>query len=752
MQIANMSAAAIEAALTPTPSVSRTGKMAHSAMHTDALVRSGVAALQKKKQRKGRAPITVAEVVEPSALDSFGTADPGEDKARCKEMCSSPRGHPDLQLRMQQLMEQDRAGAFAGKMELKSPGSPRERPGSPASVRSPATKLAIKEAAAIFEQAAAGAAASPQRRVPQLQSACFRTVDRFAVSRHAQPNPPVGHYRPKFTAVDGNSAAALIRGKSPPPSPRRSPPHPRSPDSDRSPRPSYLPRDLRQKKEEEERKRVEAEAAAQRAREGDAALMGGTVAAGGDKSLAPQPPQPGQAAPGGSSGNVAEGDRAPARGADYEKWIERQKGRERWLKRGSPCFVSKLPIAAHRPTPPTVSPDKWYYPYNEVMVSKAKGQTLPANLECSRQTGRADRIMFKGHSAQSDAPAVVYDPPGDGFRARAAYKMADQVSRPKAAADAQGMSSRRHHTMNASATEVAPLHKFPASHIVYDTTADDKLKFGRADITLPWDRCVSREQRPTEVQRPRMLVDPVSPYEPSHTERTSGSKCPQTRFDKQVNRPLFLHRLPHDLEYEVSPTAKVRRVHTADLNRTVGHETLFVPSITTACNYAPNYGAVKPRSSQGPSLRKMLSRDEVRGGVPQAQMLDHFYKTDCSMNVKVQGQTEMIPLTGPRTQGNPMIQRHMSREKRQQITSVRKVSPDKFYDFDVARIRPNPDRTTLEFRRIVGREERSCGRIMPASPRQLAASPRSPGFIYDPDQSATGRHVPAARFALSSAR
>eukprot|EP01065_Artemidia_motanka_P044948 TRINITY_DN6485_c0_g1_i1.p1 TRINITY_DN6485_c0_g1~~TRINITY_DN6485_c0_g1_i1.p1 ORF type:complete len:756 (+),score=184.46 TRINITY_DN6485_c0_g1_i1:71-2269(+) len=732
-----MSPAAIEAALTPTPSVSRTGKMAHSAMHTDALVRSGVAALQKKKRRKGATTVTVAEVVEPSSLDAFGTADPGEDKARSREMCSSPRGHPDLQARMRQLAEQDRAGMFAAKMELQ--GSPAR--GSQSPTKGSPLRVGAKEAAALFDQAAEAAAAPTARPRPLQQSACFRTTDRFATSKHAHPNPPVGHYRPKFTAVDGNCASALIRGKSPPGSPRKSPPHPRSPDTDRTPRISYLPRDLRRSKEEKEKEKERAEAAAKQ--EQQQRESGDQAAAGtGDKALAPQPPQPAQ----------PEGDRAPARGTDYERWVERQRQAQTQGKRGSPCFVSRLPIAAHRPTPPTVSPDKSYYPCNEVVLSNTKGTTLPANLSVGRQTGRANRIMFKGYSPQSDAPAVVYDPPGDGMRARAAYSMADQVSRPKAAADAQGMTSRRHYTMNSAAVESAPLHKFPASHVVYDTQIHERLKYSKSDTTLSFDRTVSRARKPTEVQRPRQLIDPVMPYEVSHTERTSGSKCPQIHFDKQLDRPAYLHRVPHDLEYDVSPQAKARRAQTADLNRTVGHETLFVPSITTACDYAPKYDSVKPRSSHGPSLRKMLSRDEIRAGIPPPQTLDHFYRTDAKMRIKVQGQDEVIPLVGPRTRGNPMIQRHMSREKRQHITSVRKVSPDKFYDYDIAKVRPNPDRQTIEFRRNVGREERSCGRIMPLSPRMESNRPKAPGFIYEPDPGSTKPHVPSALFATSSAR
>eukprot|EP00665_Eupelagonemidae_sp_cell47_P005429 gene5429-4152_t len=35
------------------------------------------------------------------------------------------------------------------------------------------------------------------------------TKDRFAASKHAQPNPPVGHYRPKYT----RGPVAVIRGK-----------------------------------------------------------------------------------------------------------------------------------------------------------------------------------------------------------------------------------------------------------------------------------------------------------------------------------------------------------------------------------------------------------------------------------------------------------------------------------------------------------------------------------------------------------
>eukprot|EP00754_Rhynchopus_humris_P051189 Rhum_TRINITY_DN938_c0_g1::Rhum_TRINITY_DN938_c0_g1_i1::g.2809::m.2809 len=109
----------IEKRLTPAPSMSRTGKMTHSAMHTDALVRGGVAALQSKARRSGKASITLAEIIDPSQLDSFGTALPGLDGGRGKELCSSPRGHPDLQNKLAELLVTERTNTFRQKMELK---------------------------------------------------------------------------------------------------------------------------------------------------------------------------------------------------------------------------------------------------------------------------------------------------------------------------------------------------------------------------------------------------------------------------------------------------------------------------------------------------------------------------------------------------------------------------------------------------------------------------------------------------------
>jgi len=360
--------------------------------------------------------------------------------------------------------------------------------------------------------------------------------------------------------------------------------------------------------------------------------------------------------------------------------------------------------------------------------------------------------MFKGHSAQSDAPAVVYDLPDDGLKARASYAMGDQVSRTKAAADAQGMTSRRQYTMNSAALEVAPLHKFPASHVVYDTTAQDRLRYPRTDVCLSFQRTTSRDQRPTEVQKPRLLTDPVATVEVPASERTVGKKVPTVTFDKLTDRPQFLSRVPHDLEYDGNGEAKMRKIPAADLMRTKGHESLFVPTITSNCDYAPDLNAIKPRTSAGPTLDKVISRDRAKAGIRPPEPLDHFYQTDAKMRVKVQGQDESVPLTGPRVRGNPMLQKHMTREKRAQILTQRKVSPDKFYDFDLAKVRPNPDRQGVPFKKNVGRDEASCGRMMTSSPRAEAQNVRSPGFIYDPKLEATKPHVASATFGVSTTR
>eukprot|EP01062_Namystynia_karyoxenos_P035927 TRINITY_DN2620_c0_g1_i1.p1 TRINITY_DN2620_c0_g1~~TRINITY_DN2620_c0_g1_i1.p1 ORF type:complete len:765 (+),score=150.69 TRINITY_DN2620_c0_g1_i1:91-2295(+) len=734
MALATMSAAQIESALTPAPSVSRTGKMAASAMHTDALVRSGVAALQKrKKKNRRRKVITASDVVDPTTVDSFGTAEPGLDSARCREVCSSPRGHPDVQLQRQLVEELDRTGAFAAKMEIKPP------PGSPPVQRSGRVRrarvvspsgmppLSQKEATALFH-AAAEDSRSPRSRqlvLPEL-SACFRTAPRFG-DHQGPPNPPVGHYRPKFTAVDGSLPAALVRGKSPHPTPRKWPPHPQSPQSARSPK--HPPRQPPAEPAPQAQPPAQPPAAQDR-----------PAGAAPGKPLAPQPP--------------AEPPGATGRGAHYDKWVARQRGRDRVTKnRGSPCFLSKWPSPADRPVPPTVSPDKFYSPYNEAMVSTRSGTARGAHLDTYRQTGRGVRIMFKGHCTQSEGPAVTYDPPDDGLRARAAYGFDAQVPRTKAAADAQGMASRRHYALNCAATELAPLHKFPASHIDYDTSAAEKLSYRRTDVVLPFAKATTREQQPTEVQRPRPTLDPVEPYAPQHTERTTGGHRPQTLFDKQASRPAHMCNPINDLEYDVSPTARGRRAPCADLDRTAGHESLFHPSITTACDYAPNLAAVKPRASQGPSMDKNPGRgDDAARGVPAAQMMDRFYETEPTMRIKLQGQEEVIPLTVPRVKGNPMIQRHMSREKRQAITSVRQTGPDRFYDVDVSKVRPNLDRRAVDFRRGLGRDDCSVGRLLPMSPRRQAEAERAPGFIYEPQLGSVSRHVPSAQFGLASAR
>ena len=379
-------------------------------------------------------------------------------------------------------------------------------------------------------------------------------------------------------------------------------------------------------------------------------------------------------------------------------------------------------------------------------------------------------LQFKGYSPNTDAPDAVYDPEKPGVHTSASYRFDNQIARGKAAADAQQMVSRRNNCINAAST--GDTQKFPASHIVYETGHGDKIKYKANGNLTDFARTIARDQKPTEVQKPRQPLDPVTPYDVSLAEYASiptslpiplwGSIpqriirhfqlfCPfifsshhrkppgRVTFESQLERPEFLSQVPHDLEYDVrNPAAKTSP--SADIDRTGGHDVLFVPSITMDCDYNPNYAAVKPQSQFDVHLDKVLSRDEIRAGHCIPQPLDTFYSTDPCMQMSVGGSVVKVPLKGSRIMGNPMIHSHISREKRQISTAVKKCSPDKYYNIPQSDCVP-----TIDFKRTVAREERSCGRMLPASPKQECSRQRSPGFVYNPEL--VQKHIPALSFS-----
>eukprot|EP01063_Lacrimia_lanifica_P000279 TRINITY_DN10136_c0_g1_i1.p1 TRINITY_DN10136_c0_g1~~TRINITY_DN10136_c0_g1_i1.p1 ORF type:complete len:742 (+),score=218.04 TRINITY_DN10136_c0_g1_i1:106-2226(+) len=687
--------------LTPAPSVSRTGKMAHSAMHTDALVRGGVAALAPKQGKKGKNTITLAEIIDPSQLDSFGTALPGVDGGRGKEMCSSPRGHPELQTKLTEIMVSDRTVNFKKKMELKEEAELVEKlerelraatsggmaPSAIASPKSPATARSM----------AASARGSPRKPATAQQSSCFQTVDRWMASKYSMKTPPVGHYRPKYCAVDGSVKVLTMHQKPP-------------------------VRNLRKIKNAMQESVAELNTSAfDKCKSMLKSVVAIKSAGSGSQLMSPtvEPiPPPGQ---------PPADARSPQRCLGYDAWLEKHRAAE---TEGTSAFRSAVPTAENRPTPLPVSPDKFYYPYNEC----GKGRKPPprAGHQWQLGTSRKNKIVFKGYSDKSDAPDVMYDvqkptsPVGN-------LSMSDQVARNKAAGDGQQMASRKVIRLNAQ-SEDHTLHKFPASHLVYNTEKLENVKFKKTDTMVSFDRSTTRDQRPTEVQKPKKLVDPVIPYEMS-----PDRKSPDTvNFHNQTARQPLMNVL-HDLEYAnrvpgKSPVA-------ADLDRTGGHQGLFAPSITLECNYDPSVASVKPRSNQTIHLKKMLSRDEVKTGVKKPVAPDTFYETDPATRMMVNGVVVEVPLKGSRTQGNPMIHSHISREKRSNCTAVRKSSPDKYYDYKV----PAGHVAGIDFKRVVSREDKSIGRLQPTSPKQETAHPRSPGCIYEPQS--VEKHIPVLVFS-----
>ena len=215
-------------------------------------------------------------------------------------------------------------------------------------------------------------------------------------------------------------------------------------------------------------------------------------------------------------------------------------------------------------------------------------------------------------------------------------------------------------------------------------------------------------------------------------------------FQNQLDRPKFLGRLPNDLQYCVRDPAAKKNL-SADIDRTEGHKGLFVPSITMDCDYEPNYAAVRPLPQRCVHLDKALSRDEVRSGHSRdpKDTLDTFYRTEAAVKMRMGGLVVSVPLQGSRVTGNPMIHSHVSREKRAHATAVKSSSPDKFYNPQS----PQAKVASIDFKRVVARADRSCGRMLPASPRQQESNVRSPGFVYEPKL--VEKHSPALTFSRS---
>ncbi|KAJ9459893.1 hypothetical protein DIPPA_19641 [Diplonema papillatum] len=477
-----MDAALLEEKLTPAPSISRMGKMAHSSMHTDVLVRNGVAALQKRMRKEKKAAFSLADIVDPSQLDTFGTAVPGQDSGRKKEMSSSPRGHLELASKLNGLFEGERISAFNKKMHLAdrppappAPEDPKPRAASPPPANPQAAKPPAQPLSPVRQRAAHGRA----RPAAEQPSACFLTVNRFSEPSHLK-TPPVGHYRPKFSVVDVSSRCVTFR-------------HPEHEKHyDRSgwvmTSPTYAPR-----------QGPEPAVPAPPPEDFMLSKNNGTASdpAQTSSNLVPVPPPPA-------------GDKAGGRGSDYAAWAAKRQPNAASQK-GTSAFTSGVKIAALSPTKAPV-PDRTYHPYDE-SARGAKPEVRPVFLDWSRNTSRGHPIIFKGYSERSEAPDVIYDAnKGGALGNKGGTKFGDQVSRAKAATDAQQMASRTGRQINAAGTG-SDLHQYPASHIMYNSSSD-KLRYQAAE-PANFNRSIGRDQRPTEMQRPKATLDPVHHYETS---------------------------------------------------------------------------------------------------------------------------------------------------------------------------------------------------------------------------------------------
>eukprot|EP00759_Apiculatamorpha_spiralis_P054522 PhF_6_TR695/c0_g1_i1/m.1118 len=414
----------MEKVLTPAHSVSRAGKMAQSSMHVTALVRSGVAAFQKKSFARRPIEISVAEIVDPQALDVFGTCTSSVDLGRNNELCSSPRGHPELENRLLRLMEEDKHEKFQNSVAVAVPAvkdvvgtvaienllKPLAILPPPEQIPAPPSGHSPKATAAHTALPTARSKSMPSRpnthQTNSLQgtlsgTSSFKTSERFK-NRFADV-PPVGHYRPKFLAVDGSMKGANIRGR--------------------------VWNDVSPRREKEESV--------------TATTTNKAVPAPPIKAAAPQPPKT-----------------APT--GDELKAIAKAEAR----KKMSAVFKSVVPSAATRPTPTTLGADQMYD-----VVDVATKRFTKSMVSLGTMTGRRDT----GSRGATSAPDVMYNVKKPSSSVPT-FSFQRQISREKA----QGVTVTRSGTGGSQQPSTNPLGSpVPHGSELYNTQNLDQLKYKR---------------------------------------------------------------------------------------------------------------------------------------------------------------------------------------------------------------------------------------------------------------------------------
>jgi hypothetical protein len=415
-------------------------------------------------------------------------------------------------------------------------------------------------------------------------SACFLSPTRWR--EVVSQNPPVGHYRPKFFAVEHRPLQGNIL-----------------------PLGSTTPRE----------KRVIGPGHAAGSPRGVDLGSSPASQAGSGVVL---PPIPGDHQPG----------RSPALGDDIQSPT----------RRGGPPgptfeSTSAFKSMTKRPQVHSSNPDPGaYWPLNDLAIkSPPKGQ-----IRFDRMPGRDYEVAT---SPRSCAPDAVYQLPST-LKVSSPVKMSKQIPRPQPGV--------------IDLTTEAPLRVSDVNP-VYSTDVSVALKFPRSpqysfEKLSPRDGGAStKKNAPHGVSVESVEGDLTEPLRPH---------LPVLAFERLTARKEEKPTI-NDLTYNVDDSLTVYRTPHAILREDgAGHLPLWEKRITDNCSYNPQLNSSRPKILREIDFSKDVPRPEHR-----VRMADLDYNPQHVLQTA-------------RVKGNPMMAQHLSRAKRNKVLTARAAAPDIAYN------------------------------------------------------------------------
>eukprot|EP00668_Euglena_longa_P018430 GGOE01023002.1.p1 GENE.GGOE01023002.1~~GGOE01023002.1.p1 ORF type:complete len:592 (+),score=123.14 GGOE01023002.1:110-1885(+) len=350
---------------------------------------------------------------------------------------------------------------------------------------------------------------------------------------------------------------------------------------------------------------------------------------------------------------------------------------------GTSSFLSTVKSALEMPANPMRSPDRFYYPYNEVHTAPrlAKG----ACVEFDKQ------LSPGGPPAFSSGPDVFYNAHIKDRRTFEAHNFQKSVSRIKA---------RRlvatHHNRGGIVPDA--IAKGIRDGAMYHPNESATTKFKKDDVTLPFTKTTGRQR--TEGVWPSVLEEPPGPVlHPMDSFHRLQRHTMSPDFPKQsVRKSLGIRLEALNLDYDPQYHHLDRRVPGGKFQSAPLHPGFHPKMDTMNLDYNPSYTLTSPRTDRSPDIGKFSIWSPMK-----VECVDQFYDPEATM-------------VDSRVTGDPMIGRQMSREKWQQQKAP-PSSIDKFYDYD-----PNAamQRTIppghMDFAKSPDRQSPNCSRLARTNP------------------------------------